>query len=204
MIIYTAFIMGIAIPFREQPPTPLSFFWYFIPFKHTVLCDLFSLTSSLLFKGICHARHLTSCYQQIFALLKSPDQSPYVSHSVSHNHCGLVRNESLNVRTRQTGEGKEIFNAKVGVRYRKVCLTGRESTREWQIRPPGSPSLHLLADNASLPITVHELHQFSGSIDKIDVSFPSLCLSNTALSYLCVSLSLSHWFSSSFLACWMK
>lgn len=36
---------------------------------------------------------------------------------------------------------------------------------------------------------MHELHQFSGSINEIDVSFPSLCLSNTALSYLCGSLS---------------
>lgn len=73
----------------------------------------------------------------------------------------------------------------------------RESRRECQIRPPGSLTLHLRVDNTGLPISVNELHQFSGSIAEIDVSFPSLCLSNTALSYLCVWLSLLLWFSSS-------
>lgn len=110
-----------------------------------------------------------------------------IHQSVRHIHCGLVRNESLNIRIRRTKKGKEIFRVKVGVRYGKVCLTGRE----WQIKPTGSLSLHLRVDNAGLPISVHELHQFSGSIVEINVSFPSLCLSNTALSYLCVSVCLS-------------
>lgn len=113
--------------------------------------------------------------------------------SVRHIHCGLVRNESLNIRIRRLKKRKEIFRVRVGVRYGNVCLTGRE----WQIRPTGSLSLHLRADNAGLSISVHELHQFSGSIVEINVSFPPLCLSNTALSYLCVSLSLFLWFSSS-------
>lgn len=88
-----------------------------------------------------------------------------IHQSVCHIHCGLVRNESLNIRIRRTKKGKEIFRVKVGVRYGKVCLTWRE----WQIKPTGSLSLHLRADNAGLPISVHELHQFSGSIVEINV-----------------------------------
>lgn len=80
-------------------------------------------------------------------------------------------------------EGKDIFRVKIGVRYGNVCLTETEYERV-------TVSLHLRADNTGLPISVHELHQFLGSIVEINVSFPSLCLSNTALSYLCVSLSL--------------
>lgn len=150
--------------------------------------------SSLLLKGICLTPDFLLSANLYFAEVSRLES---IRQSVRHIHYGLVWNESLNLRTRQTREGKKIFNVKVGVRYGNICVTGRESRRECQIRPPGSLSLHLRADNTGLPISVHELHQFSGSIAEIDVSFPSLCLSNTALSYLCVRLSLLLWFSSS-------
>ncbi len=143
-----------------------------------MLCDLF-FPNVLSAAAEGYLPCLTSCYQQIFTLLKS---SVHTSVSPSHS---LWSSEKWVLE--YPYKGKEIFRVKVGVRYGEVCLTGRE----WQIKPTGSLSLHLRVDNAGLPISVHELHQFSGSIVEINVSFPSLCLSNTALSYLCQSVSFS-------------
>ncbi len=177
MIIYSAFIMHAAIPSCDPPPLCLSCDILF--FLNTICSVIFFFPNVLSAAAEGYLPCLTSCYQQIFTLLKS---SVHTSVSPSHS---LWSSEKWVLE--YPYKGKEIFRVKVGVRYGEVCLTGRE----WQIKPTGSLSLHLRADNAGLPISVHELHQFSGSIVEINVSFPSLCLSNTALSYLCQSVSFS-------------
>lgn len=162
------------------PPPCLSFDILFL-FKHRALWSFFPASS---LKGICLTHDFLLSANLQSAEVSRPES---ICQSVRHIHYGLVWNESLNIRTRQTRERKSLpwkLELDMG-----TSVWQGESTRECQIRPPGSLSLHLRADNAGLPISVHELHRFSGSITEIDVSFPSPCLSNTALSYLCQSVS---------------